>query len=235
MRWKRPTALAMVICILVILSACTDGNGHIDTSTASSSTTRETPFINSTTISGDEGGSSDSYSAADASGLVTITFDYLKQSGSASNQIAVWVEDMDGNYLQTVYVTRWTARGGFNTRPDSIALWVQKSEIASLPSYYVDAVSGATPQTGEITCVWDLTDIDGNTVPNGKYKVFLEGTLRWKNYVLYSGVVEVGDFPATVQAVPEYVYASSGNQAALTESSAENAMIGAVTVSYTKE
>ena len=246
-------ALTMAICILVTFSACSsvdsqngagrisdypvqaEASGQIDTSIATSSSEGDTPFDNSDKTAGDGDSSSESSTTADVSGLVTVTFSYLKQSGSASNQFAVWVEDLDGNYLQTVYVTRWTAKGGFKTRPDSIALWVQKSELASLPSYYVDAVSGATPQTGEITCVWDLTDIDGNTVPNGRYRVLLEGTLRWKNYVLCSGVVEVGESPDTVQADPEYVYAGSGNQAALTENSAENAMIGAVTVSYTKE
>ena len=139
---------------------------------------------------------------------------------------------MSGNYLQTVFATRWTANGGFNTRPDSVALWVEKSGIALMPSYYVDAVSGATPQTGEFTCVWNLTDIDGNTVPSGEYRVFVEGTLRWKNYVLYSGVIEIGNTPATIHADVEFVYAGSGNQSALTSDSPENAMIGAVTASF---
>ncbi|MCL2058482.1 MAG: DUF2271 domain-containing protein [Oscillospiraceae bacterium] len=156
----------------------------------------------------------------------------MKQSGSASNQFAVWVEDMDGNYLQTVFATRWTANGGFKTRPDSIALWVEKSGITTMPSYYVDAVSGATPQTGEITCVWDLTDVNGDTVPLGNYRFFVEGTLRWKNYVLYSGVIEIGNAPVTVQAEAEYIYEGSGNQSALTGDSQENAMIGTVTAAY---
>ena len=180
-----------------------------------------------------DGGDSDEPILPDSvSGHVDISFDYVKQSGSASNQFAVWIEDMSGNYLQTVFATRWTANGGFNTRPDSVALWVEKSGIASMPSYYVDAVSGATPQTGEFTCVWDLTDIDGNTVPSGEYRVFVEGTLRWKNYVLYSGVIEIGNTSATIQADAEFVYAGSGNQSALTSDSPENSMIGAVTASF---
>ena len=167
-----------------------------------------------------------------ASGQVIISFDYVKQTGSASNQFAVWIEDMDGNYLQTVFATRWTANGGFNTRPDSVTLWVEKSDIASMPSNFVDAISGATPQTGEFNSVWDLTDIDGNTVPSGEYRVFVEGTLRWKNYVLYSSVIEIDNVPTTVQANAEFVYAGSGNQSALTSGSPENDMIGAVTVRY---
>ena len=201
-------------------------------STSPSTSANVSSSVSSAAQSHEENGTPDMDVLNNTPGEVVITFDYTRQSGSASNQFAVWIEDMDGVYLQTVFATRWTANGGFNTRPDSIALWVEKSGIASMPSYYVDAVSGATPQTGEIVCVWDLTDINGDTVPPGKYMFFIEGTLRWKNYVLYSGVIEIGDAPVTVVADAEFVYAGSGNQAALTGDSPENAMIGAVMANY---
>ena len=85
------------------------------------------------------------------SGMLTITFDYEKQSGSASNQYAVWIEDMNGNYINTIYATQWTAKGGYKNRPDSIALCVDKSDLASMPDYYVDAISGATPRAGNVS------------------------------------------------------------------------------------
>jgi len=73
--------------------------------------------------------------------------------------------------------------------------------------------------------------IDGHdriTVNSSPYAVvFVEGTLRWKNYALYSGVIEIGETPATVQAGSEYIYEVSGNQPALTSESSENNMIGA--------
>ena len=167
------------------------------------------------------------------SGETIVTFDYEKQSGYASNQYAVWIEDMDGNYINTLYVTQWTANGGYESRPDSIALWVEKSGIAAMPDYYVDAVSGATPKSsGSQSYTWNLKDINGDTVSFGKYRFFVEGTLRWKNHVLYSGVIEISDAPATVQADAEYVYEASDRQAALTDDSPENKMIGAVTARY---
>jgi hypothetical protein len=167
-----------------------------------------------------------------ASGELTITLDYERISGHASNQYAVWFEDMDGNYINTVYATGWTAKGGFKTRPDSIKLWVEKSGIAAMPDYYIDAVSGATPKSGTQTYTWNLRDINGEEVPAGEYKFFVEGTLRWKNYVLYSGVISIGGAPATVQAEAEFVYEASGEQAALTETSPENSMLKSVTASY---
>ena len=166
-------------------------------------------------------------------GMLTVTFDFERQSGSASNQYAVWIEDMDGSYINTLYATRWTAGGGYKTRPDSIALWVEKSGIASMPDYYVDAVSGATPKSsGSQSYTWNLNDINGDAVPPGEYRIFVEGTLRWKNYVLYSGVIEIGDDAATLQADADFVYEASDRQAALTGDSPENKMIGAVTVSF---
>jgi hypothetical protein len=169
----------------------------------------------------------------DAPGEVVIAFDYEKQSGSASNQFAVWIEDMEGNYINTVCATKWTASGGHKSRPDSIAIWVGKSGIASMPDYYVDAVAGATPKTsGRQSYAWNLKDINGDTVSSGEYKFFVEGTLRWKNYVLHSGVITIGDAPATATAVAEYNYEASGNQPALTGESPENAMIGTVTASF---
>ena len=210
----------------------TESSQQVNTPAAPSSTLQSAPPIDSPAQSNDGSSSRESVLPDSTSGQVAISFDYVNQSGSASNQFAVWIEDMSGNYLQTVYATRWTANGGFSTRPDSIALWVEKSDIVSMPSYYVDAISGATPQTGEFTCIWDLTDIDGSTVPSGEYRVFVEGTLRWKNYVLYSGVIEVGNASFTIQADAEFIYAGSGNQSALTNDSPENDMIGAVTVSY---
>jgi len=167
------------------------------------------------------------------SGILTITFDYEKISGSASNQFAVWIEDTDGKYINTLYATKWTAGGGYKTRPDSIALWVEKSGLDSMPKVEVDVIAGATPRAGNLSYSWDLTDKNGDTVQPGEYKFFVEGTLRWKNYVLYSGVITIGNEPVTVVADVEFVYEASDRQAALTSDSPENAMIGAVTASFT--
>jgi hypothetical protein len=99
----------------------------------------------------------------------------------------------------------------------------------------VDAISGATPKTGAQTHTWGLTDANGDTVPPGEYKFIVEGTLRWKNYVLYTAVLTLGDTPVTAYADAEYTYEASDRQAALTAASPENAMLGSVTVSFIPE
>ena len=165
-------------------------------------------------------------------GELVISFDFVRQSGPASNQHAVWIEDMDGNVVRTLFASRWTADGGYSTRPDSIALWAQRAGLADMTSAEVDAVSGATPGTGQQSYSWDLTDISGNTVPPGDYVFFVEGTLRWKNFVLYSGVITLGTEPVTVHANAEFEYEGDGRYGALDEDSVENNMIGPVTAIF---
>jgi len=167
------------------------------------------------------------------SGELVISFDFNRQSGPASNQHAVWIEDMDGNVVRTLFASRWTADGGYRRRPDSIALWAQRAGLANLTSAKVDAVSGATPATGHQSYTWDLTDAGGSTVPPGDYIIFVEGTLRWKNFVLYSAMITLGADPVTVHAAAEFTYEGDGRYGALNEDSVENNMIGPVTVVFT--
>ncbi|MDR0249461.1 MAG: DUF2271 domain-containing protein, partial [Oscillospiraceae bacterium] len=145
--------------------------------------------------------------AAPAGGAFTVTFDYVKQSGSASNQFAVWFEDSGGNHVKTLYATRYTAGGGYRARPDSLALWVARSGLASMPRSEVDAISGATPQTGALIYVWE-------DAPPGIYTLRVEGTLRWKNFVLYTAVFDTSAGAADISPSPEYTYAASGSQRA---------------------
>ncbi len=165
----------------------------------------------------------------EASGVV-ISFDFARQSGYASNQFAVWIEDAGGNYIKTLYATRYTASGGYKNRPDSIPLWVERSDPANMAD--VDAVTGPTPKAGEQSFIWDCTDASGAPVPAGTYKYFVEGSLRWKNRVLYSGEIGVGGGAAESEAQAEYFYEASEDQPALDASAVESGMIGAVRAVY---
>lgn len=179
--------------------------------------------------SGDKSGDDSQPPVSDA---VTITFDYIKQSGYASNQFAVWIEDTEGNMVKTLYATRFTANGGYKNRTDAIPTWVEKSGLASMEKAEIDAITGPTPKSGTLSYVWDLKDESGNRVAPGKYTFCVEGSLRWKNRVLYSGTIEVGDSQAAAQAEAKYFYEASADQQALTDQSPENAMLGKVTAAY---
>jgi len=160
--------------------------------------------------------------------MLTVSFDYAKQSGSASNQFAVWIEGMDGNLVKTLCATAYTANGGYKNRPDSIAVWVSKAMGIS----DFDAVAAATPKMSPVSYHWDLKDEAGETVPPGAYRFLVEGTLRWKNYVLFTGEIEIGGGNTVAEAVPAFFFVGEGRQPALDENAAEAGMIGNVWAEY---
>lgn len=162
--------------------------------------------------------------------IVTITLDYEKQSGFASNQFAVWIEDTDGNLIKTLFVTEFTVKTGFEKRPDALPVWVSRAMPTKQST--PDATSGATPKSGELTFVWDLNDQNGMRVADGTYQFFVEGTLRWKNHVLYSDEITLNGAATSVEASAEYIYAASDAQAALSPDSPENAMLSHVIAAY---
>ena len=164
-------------------------------------------------------------------GLMTISFDYMAQDGYASNQFAVWVENTDGAVVKTLYATRFAAKGGFEKRPDAIPLWVERSGVAQMDS--VDAITSATPKSGALQYNWDLTNDAGERVPDGTYRYFVEGTIRWKNHVLYTGEITLGDEAASSQASAEYAYVASDDSPALTDDSPEHSMITNVAAVFT--
>lgn len=157
----------------------------------------------------------------DTPGFVTISFPYVKQPGDSSNQFAVWVEDEMGRYVKTVFVTDFTALGGYESREDAVPQWVDKSGIREGTSENIDAVSGATPQTGTKRYEWECVDDIGNPVAEGEYKICVEGTVNKDSQVLYTADIMVGSHAMTAQAQPEY-YELIGN----------TDMIGDVTVEY---
>jgi len=160
---------------------------------------------------------------ASAQNAAEISFNFTRQSGSASNQYAIWIEDAKGQLIKTLYVVRWTSNGGYKTRPTSIPMWVKKSDVANLSKAQLDVISGATPRTGALTYTWDGTDNKGAAVPAGDYILVLEGTLRWENMVYYRAPIALGKGAAAAQVSAEYV---SGDR----DTTAERAMFSDVKV-----
>jgi hypothetical protein len=138
------------------------------------------------------------------SSKVEISFMYQKQTGMASNQFAVWIEDSSGKYIKTLYVTRFTANGGWQRRQQALPGWVKASQPLNMPQTEIDAITGATPPAGNLTYVWDCKDNKGNMVASGEYRYIVEATLRWNNMVVYSGTVRIGDQAQESHATSEF-------------------------------
>ena len=128
-------------------------------------------------------------SAAPTGSHAEISLSYKNQPGMASNQYAIWVEDEKGNHIKTIYATKFTAKTGFSKRPESLPTWVAKSKIANMSEKQADAFTSATPGSGTQKYTWDMTDQNGQKVPDGKYKILIEASIFWKSKIIYEAVL----------------------------------------------
>ena len=74
-------------------------------------------------------------------------------------QVAIWLEDTDGNYIKTLYVTERASHkswimGPKEGRPESLPVWYHASKFEpaknASPDIKLDAVTSATPKGGII-------------------------------------------------------------------------------------
>lgn len=154
---------------------------------------------------------------------VEIAFDYARQGGMATNQIAAWITDKDGRVVKTLFATDFTAgRGGWKYRKDALAQWVADANVPRMDKAKVDAISHATPKSGRIRFAWYCDDDGGRLVLPGAYTVNLEGSLRWENRVLYQAGVQL--YGANAEQTPTPAYSGPGD--------AERGMLSNVAVRY---
>jgi len=129
--------------------------------------------------------------SSNALGTLAISFDF-KRGDKGSNQYAIWVEDGQGKLVRTIYVTNFTATGGYKSRPMCVPTWTSKANPSELTEATIDGFTGATPAGGTQTYYWDGKDDAGKMLPEGEYRFFIEGTLFRTDRVLFSGTVVLG-------------------------------------------
>lgn len=121
---------------------------------------------------------------ADSAGIpLEIKFN----SGPSHNYplMAIWIEDVDSNYIQTLYVAESIGKGTFDRakaqsgkwepgearRPAALPYWGHKRGIQAPDGYYLptskepvpDAITGATP-TGDFILKTKLPEVDKKTI-----------------------------------------------------------------------
>lgn len=124
-----------------------------------------------------------------------MRIEFVKGSGHNHPLMAIWVEDMDGNYLQTLYVAESIAKGVFAygdkhtgrwmageiSRPASLPYWAHKRNVLNdignympKPGFEVpDAYSGATPKAN-----FTLETRTDKSMP-AKFRVLMEINQTW--------------------------------------------------------
>ena len=119
---------------------------------------------------------------------VSIIFDFTKKFGLASNQFAVWVENGKGMLVKNLFVTDFTARKGWEKRPESLPSWRKAVKDAN-----IDGISSATPKSGKFQLQWDIKNEDGEPVEKGIYTIFIEANIKWENTVLFTCEIKIDD------------------------------------------
>lgn len=98
-----------------------------------------------------------------------FTMEFIRGKAHNYPSFAIWIEDMEGNYLETLYVTRYVATGVYGKkeirpgvwgnepgevrRPATLPYWAHKRNIKAPDGLYIpsvetalpDALTGATP------------------------------------------------------------------------------------------
>ncbi len=138
-------------------------------------------------------------------GQLEISFDYNRATRDyANNQFAVWVEDMQGNLVTTLFVTQFTATKGWKIRKEALPTWKKKVNISKRDKKELDAISGATPKAGRLVYRWKEENSESSFLVPGSYRYFVECNLYWENTVLYSGTIRASGKSDISKAVAAY-------------------------------
>jgi len=135
---------------------------------------------------------------------------------------SIWLEDMDGKYIQTLYVARSVATGVFKygrqeknkwimeskRAPQTLPYWAHKRGIKAADGLYMpdeqtavpDAYTGATPVAGFV-----LTSHADNPL-TGKFKVMLEINQNWDWNEYWTNDKFPGDENYMMSCQPAIVY-----------------------------
>ncbi len=101
-------------------------------------------------------------------------------------QTAVWIEDNNGKFVKTVYVSGFS--GFAREKQANLLKWSESSQFKD-----VDGVTGASITLGQHIYVWDLKDLQGLKVKPGEYLVKIE-VMYWPSmeYECSSAPVKIG-------------------------------------------
>lgn len=130
---------------------------------------------------------------------INTKLEFKLTTGKSHNHpsFAIWVEDLDGNYIETLYVTQYFAKGVFGhgetspgkwknepgevRRPAALPYWSHKQNIKAADGLYApspetavpDALTGATPKG-------NFTLITGSKVTgDNSFRVLVEINQPW--------------------------------------------------------
>lgn len=132
-----------------------------------------------------------------ANGIQEMEIEFQKGRAFNHPSFAIWVEDMEGNYIETLYVTMYVAKGEFRygemepgkwknkpgvvRRPATLPYWAHKRNIPAPDGLYIpspetavpDALTSATPTNNFLLAT--STSISEKT----KFRILMEINQAW--------------------------------------------------------
>lgn len=119
----------------------------------------------------------------------------LKGKSFNHPSFVIWIEDTDGNYIKTIFITKsyasgifgykmigdslWVKEAGFSLQPAALPYWTHKKgllkngQLMPTPENpFVDAYTGATPQQ-------DFVFVSQPYQTESKYRILLEVNQAW--------------------------------------------------------
>lgn len=153
--------------------------------------------------------------------------DFVKGKEFNHPSFAIWVEDMDGNYLETLLVTRYVAKGIYGhgqiapgkwdtkpgpvRRPASLPYWAHKRNIRAEDGLFIPSPQNPVPDG--ITAATPVGNFRLNTYlsekKTGKIRLLLEINQAWdsNNYWHNGKFPDDNDYYGSLQ--PSLVYAAT--------------------------
>jgi hypothetical protein len=103
--------------------------------------------------------------SAQTNGTFTLSLNTTSTGGySPKHLIAIWIENSNPTFIKTKLMQ--SSDGNL----DHLGQWTSRTA-----KNIVDATTGATlPSHGNVTVVWNGTDVNGTVVPDGTYTVWVE-------------------------------------------------------------
>lgn len=140
-------------------------------------------------------------------------------------QIAIWAEDMEGNYLSTIYVTHkiatqsWLASGG-NRRKESLPHWCYQRGVQYEDGLYLPTKDAP------------LTDGISGATPKGSFSVRIIPTEKLKQFVIKIEINHSTDFN---EAYPESAKEGDANYSGGKKGSGQPALVYAAEVDLSSD
>lgn len=156
---------------------------------------------------------------------IPLEITFLKGKSFDQPTFAFWIEDMDGKYIESLYVTNYLATGVYEhyrlaegdpnskrgpaKRPSSLPYWLHKRNIRADGKTYLptpdkpvpDAITSATPKNSFI-----LKTVAKSQLPN-KFRVLMEINQPWDFNEFWNKDKFPGMFDYSYSCQPALVYA----------------------------